>query len=108
SLLALLPPLHPTALHTLPYTTLFRSLFTRAKAAGETLTDADIVHAFCLGEEDVLDLVGRGPVGKSLRYLLRQIERAGVEPEDERSEEHTSDLQSRFDLVCRLLLDKKN
>lgn len=58
-------------------------LFTRAKAAGETLTDADIVHAFCLGEEDVLDLVGRGPVGKSLRYLLRQIERAGVEPEDE-------------------------
>src|SRR5699024_7085245 len=26
---------------------------------------------------------------------------------DERSEEHTSELQSRFDLVCRLLLDKK-
>src|SRR5699024_12334926 len=25
-----------------------------------------------------------------------------------RSEEHTSELQSRFDLVCRLLLDKKN
>src|SRR5699024_12694999 len=26
----------------------------------------------------------------------------------ERSEEHTSELQSRFDLVCRLLLDKQN
>src|SRR5699024_3155609 len=26
----------------------------------------------------------------------------------ERSEEHTSELQSRFDLVCRLLLEKKN
>src|SRR5699024_10788786 len=26
----------------------------------------------------------------------------------DRSEEHTSELQSRFDLVCRLLLDKKN
>src|SRR5699024_11536529 len=25
-----------------------------------------------------------------------------------RSEEHTSELQSRFDLVCRLLLEKKN
>src|SRR5699024_12091419 len=25
-----------------------------------------------------------------------------------RSEEHTSELQSRFDLVCRLLLDKRN
>src|SRR5699024_11673469 len=27
---------------------------------------------------------------------------------DHRSEEHTSELQSRFDLVCRLLLEKKN
>src|SRR5699024_12831001 len=27
---------------------------------------------------------------------------------DWRSEEHTSELQSRFDLVCRLLLEKKN
>src|SRR5438067_1125800 len=27
---------------------------------------------------------------------------------DDRSEEHTSELQSRFDLVCRLLLEKKN
>src|SRR5699024_12718648 len=26
----------------------------------------------------------------------------------QRSEEHTSELQSRFDLVCRLLLEKKN
>src|SRR5699024_12303162 len=28
--------------------------------------------------------------------------------ERHRSEEHTSELQSRFDLVCRLLLEKKN
>src|SRR5699024_11868345 len=28
--------------------------------------------------------------------------------DSERSEEHTSELQSRFDLVCRLLLEKKN
>src|SRR5699024_12057415 len=27
---------------------------------------------------------------------------------NQRSEEHTSELQSRFDLVCRLLLEKKN
>src|SRR5699024_11845405 len=27
--------------------------------------------------------------------------------EEQRSEEHTSELQSRFDLVCRLLLEKK-
>src|SRR5699024_12878971 len=32
---------------------------------------------------------------------------AGEQDEDGRSEEHTSELQSRFDLVCRLLLEKK-
>src|SRR5699024_11535841 len=50
--------------------------------------------------------------------LLREA--AGAEPEwreaieaaydydaERRSEEHTSELQSRFDLVCRLLLEKK-
>src|SRR5699024_11452632 len=34
-----------------------------------------------------------------------KIERGGIE--SDRSEEHTSELQSRFDLVCRLLLEKK-
>src|SRR5206468_12642122 len=32
----------------------------------------------------------------------------GFLEEPERSEEHTSELQSRSDLVCRLLLEKKN
>src|SRR5699024_12441908 len=31
-----------------------------------------------------------------------------ISPGYPRSEEHTSELQSRFDLVCRLLLEKKN
>src|SRR5438067_10530681 len=31
----------------------------------------------------------------------------GQEQRHQRSEEHTSELQSRFDLVCRLLLEKK-
>src|SRR6266496_3640735 len=31
----------------------------------------------------------------------------GEDPRDHRSEEHTSELQSRRDLVCRLLLEKK-
>src|SRR5207249_12094523 len=34
-------------------------------------------------------------------------ERVAVKSFFERSEEHTSELQSRFDLVCRLLLEKK-
>src|SRR5437868_10747112 len=33
--------------------------------------------------------------------------RGGAALRIERSEEHTSELQSRFDLVCRLLLEKK-
>src|SRR5687768_17866035 len=36
----------------------------------------------------------------------RQI--AGFDGEFDRSEEHTSELQSRLHLVCRLLLEKKN
>src|SRR5207249_10739888 len=39
------------------------------------------------------------------RTLLLFPERVGRRL---RSEEHTSELQSRFDLVCRLLLEKKN
>src|SRR5438067_5907074 len=35
------------------------------------------------------------------------LDRAQTSPRALRSEEHTSELQSRFDLVCRLLLEKK-
>src|SRR5690606_40561346 len=36
-----------------------------------------------------------------------RADRAAVEEHDHRSEEHTSELQSRENLVCRLLLEKK-
>src|SRR2546427_3525880 len=44
-----------------------------------------------------------------LRQVLGQTDVAGDpgEPGDERSEEHTSELQSQSNLVCRLLLEKK-
>src|SRR5438067_10101834 len=49
------------------------------------------------------------------RYLLDRtfgpvtaVQCTGARLIPERSEEHTSELQSRFDLVCRLLLEKKN
>src|SRR5699024_12213653 len=49
-------------------------------------------------------------VAKARANLLRQIltigNKSNVWPLA-RSEEHTSELQSRFDLVCRLLLEKK-
>src|SRR5699024_11862710 len=40
--------------------------------------------------------------------VLNSMNDAGVTTPYPRSEEHTSELQSRFDLVCRLLLEKKN
>src|SRR5437868_7247819 len=41
--------------------------------------------------------------------MLAAVARASARrPRASRSEEHTSELQSRFDLVCRLLLEKKN
>lgn len=62
---------------------LFWDLFRYSKAAGETLTGQDIENAFYLGDEHVGQLVGRGPVAKSIRYLLRQYNLLGVEAEDE-------------------------
>src|SRR2546430_8527498 len=42
--------------------------------------------------------------------LIRPTDRGRVKgfPSEQRSEEHTSELQSQSNLVCRLLLEKKN
>src|SRR5258706_4429896 len=48
-----------------------------------------------------LDVVGRGP--NSLLYII--VKKLIIAPN--RSEEHTSELQSLTNLVCRLLLEKK-
>src|SRR5699024_12017689 len=56
----------------------------------------------------------RSYVGSTVRRLIRLIQLhqllviAALSNRRSRSEEHTSELQSRFDLVCRLLLEKKN
>src|SRR6266704_3014574 len=52
-------------------------------------------------------LRGPRPAGEEVKLVLidePSIRELGRWP---RSEEHTSELQSRFDLVCRLLLEKK-
>src|SRR5438874_8903663 len=52
-----------------------------------------------IGDRKLSDYVGS---------LLETFSRANqLQISDERSEEHTSELQSRRDLVCRLLLEKK-
>src|SRR5699024_11737757 len=50
------------------------------------------------------------PLNKKLNQWQKSKEniQQKEQQEEQRSEEHTSELQSRFDLVCRLLLEKKN
>src|SRR5207302_10321092 len=49
----------------------------------------------------------RGLRAGKLGFDVRDLRRAGRHIEVGRSEEHTSELQSRENLVCRLLLEKK-
>src|SRR5438477_9513857 len=70
-----------------PYTTLFRS---SEKSQGSTARHR---------RRPVPDRAGGSAVGRRENRLLE------LEP---RSEEHTSELQSHVNLVCRLLLEKKN
>src|SRR2546430_13159262 len=69
-----------------PYTTLFRSVG---------------------GERDVLDARDGGQVANQVGEVRAQQRFAARQAELARSEEHTSELQSQSNLVCRLLLEKK-
>src|SRR5690349_23038868 len=71
-----------------PYTTLFRSRLVLDAVA-------DAPHPAQPPLEQVGGVVVDHPLGLGVDLLPR-------------SEEHTSELQSRRDLVCRLLLEKKN
>src|SRR5436309_15923964 len=72
-----------------PYTTLFRSLHLAAPLA-------------VFGAEQIAQ-DGEHPG----RHVGARLERVDVRDRAQRSEEHTSELQSRENLVCRLLLEKK-
>src|SRR5204862_6496934 len=75
-----------------PYTTLFRSPFLHQAIEEHFCAASQVTHlSFSL-----LELVPQNEKGHRCRVDFP------------RSEEHTSELQSRRDLVCRLLLEKKN
>src|SRR3712207_8965144 len=83
-----------------PYTTLFRSSSTQRAPPGEEQRDRQLRP----GERAV---VGGQRTGPGLAQRRGEHPAAAGEGDDVRSEEHTSELQSRQYLVCRLLLEKK-
>src|SRR5690606_41660941 len=91
-------PLRPPTPPLFPYTTLFRSAqgwlrFPRGRARRQGHRRSHAAH--CQGPEHPLS---------GQHHPRNQSRRQGRET---RSEEHTSELQSRENLVCRLLLEKK-
>src|SRR5688572_31044153 len=89
-----------------PYTTLFRSyrdLFAASSAAFSAFTSSG---GFATSATSgVAGNTCARPDGARVTALSAMMERAYVRI---RSEEHTSELQSQSNLVCRLLLEKKN
>src|SRR3712207_7605508 len=87
-----------------PYTTLFRSLADVVSVLRERRDFPRLVagdkFAAELRERAVLDCRARSP-------HQVEVEMQVVQRDQPRSEEHTSELQSRQYLVCRLLLEKK-
>src|SRR5690349_24248528 len=80
-----------------PYTTLFRS----QETVDLGLADRDV--GFLLDHE----LPDARQLHLGAQHVLLVPLAHAVAGADDRSEEHTSELQSRRDLVCRLLLEKK-
>src|SRR5689334_23743467 len=84
-----------------PYTTLFRSYPDRLD-----LSDIHLRQAKQLGVKTVINTDSHHTSHmEKIRFGVLQARRAWL---TKRSEEHTSELQSQFHLVCRLLLEKKN
>src|SRR5690606_41386965 len=87
-----------------PYTTLFRSLeATRMLVADASVTAGVLILTTFDRDDYLFEALQAGASG----FLLKNA-RAEELIDAVRSEEHTSELQSRENLVCRLLLEKKN
>src|SRR5438034_7807547 len=66
-----------------------------------------IVNETVVGFPDCATFVGSKPTRRNVFAGAIVICGGEFDDEEERSEEHTSELQSHSDLVCRLLLEKK-
>src|SRR3712207_7100212 len=91
-----------------PYTTLFRSRGPGMVAEGEEELVADVLEAAgpVRAHDHAVEAIAQVDGDGHQRVDLR-VGRRGLRLARARSEEHTSELQSRQYLVCRLLLEKK-
>src|SRR5256712_5979219 len=87
-----------------PYTTLFRSLFLDEIGDVDLSVQGKLLRAI---EERAVRRVGSVRERKIDVHIIAATNRDLEREVRQRSEEHTSELQSRSDLVCRLLLEKK-
>src|SRR5437762_8909047 len=87
-----------------PYTTLFRSLYEAESEARARAEAAEHAQGRAASEAELLYRAGQ-MLGRTLD--TQQIYATLRDLVAERSEEHTSELQSPMYLVCRLLLEKK-
>src|SRR3712207_8824368 len=85
-----------------PYTTLFRSVLA-VLAAVTVAVSMRIVGILLIAALMVLPVIAASRIAWSMSSALALSVALGLA----RSEEHTSELQSRQYLVCRLLLEKK-
>src|SRR5699024_11289827 len=106
-LLLPLPRRHP-APTLFPYTTLFRSRFWRRfihRGAHQHSSPSIVMTAGTSSMRiTVASRISAEIIPKAMYFIITISENPNAPV---RSEEHTSELQSRFDLVCRLLLEKK-
>src|SRR3712207_8960812 len=87
-----------------PYTTLFRSVDDIARKLHVKATEVREMEQRMGGRDLSLDApMGEDGGNSHVDFVVSNA----VSQDDERSEEHTSELQSRQYLVCRLLLEKK-
>src|SRR3989440_6861632 len=69
--------------------------------------DTATTEIYTLSLHDALPISSYEVKDGQLVFTRSLVQRAATIPVEKRSEEHTSELQSRSDLVCRLLLEKK-
>src|SRR2546429_8469126 len=86
---------------------LFCSLVLRVIFFFFFFNDTATTEIYTLSLHDALPISCRIERKEDLRDLFATPFYFGCEADDPRSEEHTSELQSRLHLVCRLLLEKK-